>query len=364
MHPQVRSCTSFPLLMLLVALALAFFKGTTPTNQKLMQTLEAKRKDWNLDSRQLARASQEIATDLGLSTVVPDELRLFLYAKGVGSDLWSSERNKTFHVMAAELSVQRSLSGRLMRSSEDIILDQATIDRFVGKKESPGDRTRWLLEPEISGPVVRSVPEEVSWVFFRDEVPNSYVERVQHSGLCALHASIVLQHYLVQRSIRNTTGMVDLAAFLRQHADVELLRSFIFRDESGLSAEEALGKFLEISSELYRVFPFDVAPRHFHNSGPALVTCERLRQEVEDGDEWEYTGKPTGKVLPAGHAMVAVGYTKASDFLLQNWWGNKLFLKMDRRYLADSGCVFVFVSTPQSAIPSKFKLNFASHVQF
>jgi hypothetical protein len=76
--------------------------------------------------------------------------------------------------------------------------------------------------------------------------------------------------------------------------------------------------------------------------GPGLVSLHWLISDTYESNKFSYTGTRTKpKEQPSGHAMVAVGVRKdANDkvhFLLQNFWKNKEFIKIDYDYLDASG---------------------------
>jgi len=79
----------------------------------------------------------------------------------------------------------------------------------TGETTSPG-------EARTFGEFCKSQPvwgdKNKSYVVFRDHPAyngeNVFVERIQHSGLCYMHAPIVLQHYLVRMNSKEPVMML------------------------------------------------------------------------------------------------------------------------------------------------------------
>jgi hypothetical protein len=81
-----------------------------------------------------------------------------------------------------------------------------------------------------------------SYVIFRDHKllkgkPHAYVERVQMSGLCYMHAPVVMQHYLVAMSSVDKVPMLDIAKYMKRYMPVSSLSRHILEDFGGQSFE-------------------------------------------------------------------------------------------------------------------------------
>jgi hypothetical protein len=153
-----------------------------------------------------------IACDQTLDLVSQNDLCLFLYAKGIKSEIPRDCRILYFqHILEAEdiLHVPLKIKRNLIMAKERLIrIVQGGEKSYDFTEESENAFTKFI----------RNHPEwnsENSFVVFRDH-PNlsskkhSYVERFQKSGLCFMHAPVVLQHYLVSMHSDQHVPILDI----------------------------------------------------------------------------------------------------------------------------------------------------------
>jgi hypothetical protein len=156
---------------------------------------------------------------------------LFLYSKGILDYEKSFTRTDKFDDLleSPQFETARARLGRIAQSEETSIdftkREDNLFDKFI--KIYP----EWL--PNSSFVVFRDHPLLV-------HKPHAYVERIQLSGLCYMHAPIVLQHYLVTMHSNSTVPMLDMAAYMRRFLSSRALQGRIWDDEGGV---ETLSSF-------------------------------------------------------------------------------------------------------------------------
>ena len=210
---------------------------------------------------------------------------------------------------------------------------------------------------------------EVLGVFFDLRAMDSYlVIRRQKSGICCLHAGVVLQHYLnVLRAGVDDHTMMDICGFMRNDLDGLKKKQYIQKGTCGLGSEDFFRQIIGLPKhEFRRVSPYlkskdpdahdydvDYLFRNLVKDNrlqePALVSCFRIegnfhKQNVFDYEVAENTlleyaqskGKKEGEYVE--HSMVCVGAFKDSAskawFLLQNFWKGGFFKLVSSEYLA------------------------------
>ncbi|CAE7916434.1 unnamed protein product [Symbiodinium sp. KB8] len=233
---------------------------------------------------------------------------LFLYAKGILKQKASAVRRADFAALLTPDGMYEESLQRLRR----LVLE--------------GERSDVLDECNSFTRFLDSVPtwqdNAASYVAFRDNPRISccgLLERVQLSGLCYMHAPIVLQAYLVAMHSGSQTGtskMLDLADYIRKYRTAQELEDHIFRDEGGSS----------------RVFLAQILA---NASGLVGFDCTSMVEEDVGQDR----------------------------FLLQNWWSDKGFIEVDAEYLAGQEASLVFVQSDQPDIPVQFTRSSARHVE-
>jgi hypothetical protein len=208
-----------------------------------------------------------------------------------------------------------------------------------------------------------------SFVVFRDHEllkgkPHAYVERVQLSGLCYMHAPITLQHYLVAMSSNDAIPMLDMAEYLKKHMSAEALERRIWDDEGG-DSETFLKQILVKHPApvfLTRCGQEELEP-YLISFGPALISGFEVEEAFDSGN-WQHIG-PMTTALKGEHAMVLVGMRKEGDatrYLIQNWWKKKAFVEVDGEYLSACGAYVNFVQTRQTAM-GPYPTNTHEHVE-
>ncbi|CAE7796968.1 unnamed protein product [Symbiodinium sp. KB8] len=283
--------------------------------------MQEKAEDWNLSKEAIEAAAQLMLSDgQSLPTDLDERgiMLLFLYAKGISRQKASAERRAEFAALLTpddnyhyEQSLQRL--GRLVLEGErsDSVLDKCnSFTRFLDSVPAWQDNA-------------------ASYVAFRDDprISCGLLERVQLSGLCYMHAPIVLQAYLVAMHAGSQTGaskMLDLADYIRKHRTARELEF-----------------------------------------GPALVSGFVVTENFLEAKIHEHLGQDNSTEVGL-HSMVLVGHRKESGqdrFLLQSWWSDKSFIEVDADYLAAQQASLVFVQAEQPDIPAQFSTNSARHVE-
>jgi hypothetical protein len=307
-----------------------------------------------------------IVCDQTFDLVSQNDLCLFLYAKGIKSEIIRDDRIRDFErILHAEniLHVPLKIKRNLIMAKERLIrIVQDGEESYDFTEESENAFTKF----------VRKHPEwnsENSFVVFRDH-PNlsskkhSYVERFQKSGLCFMHAPVVLQHYLVSMHSDQHMPMLDIAAYLRQFMDPIALEKHIWNDEGGDSMEFILsilhsGDSTDLSHENADF------PKLLEQYGPALIRIQGFKVEQKfHSSSWQHLGVCSSEII-GKHAMILVGYRREkyeTRYLVQNWWKMKPFVEVDASYLRSCRSIVHFVETPQYEM-EKFQTNAHDHVE-
>jgi hypothetical protein len=199
------------------------------------------------------------------------------------------------------------------------------------------------------------------FVIFRDHPklkgkPHAHVERYQLSGLCYMHAPVVMQHYLLAMNTKEQTPMLDMIKYIRQHMSPENLYAHIWEDKGSSSYHFLMGILAEhpLPAEIKTV-PVDALlsvnlAQCLMRFGPGLVSFFKVTPAFFEVDNWSHTG-PVTEDHRGYHAMLLVGHREhngESRFLLQNWWRSKPYVEVDLANLESSGCSILFVKKPQS----------------
>jgi hypothetical protein len=223
--------------------------------------------------------------------------------------------------------------------------------------------------------------ENFSWTFFDAKAIKDYlVIRLQTSGICSLHAPVVVQHYL--QSLRIVRGkaegepcnhkMLDISDFLRTKLPREQQKRYVatgtcgitsldfFKAITGLESHHLESIQLPMKSESPFLFRKDVdslLTSYNHLKAPALVSSFRIEQAFHDFDILEgevekqnfrayaASQEKRGLVL---HSMVMLGMHKDDSsstvwILLQNFWKDRYFRLVSAEYLASCNPTIHFV---------------------
>lgn len=317
---------------------------------------------WNLGSDDEAKALALMKEDGLTKEEMDDPLRAFLYAKGIMRSEESIVRKTEFNnlldpdsarIPAEERDNLKAAKERLRRIVEkgedgrEFQPGQSAFDLFVTK------------HPEWS-------PDK-SFVVFRDHdllkgKKHAYVERVQLSGLCYMHAPVVLQHYLVAMNTSELVPMLDMADYLKKHMPADALQKRIWNDEGGNSVSFLKG-ILESDPELLHCLGRQNLEPCIKEFGPALLSSFDVEHDFVS-EEWQHL-KRKSRESKGLHAMLIVGVRKEGDsvrYLLQNWWKTKPFVEVSGAYIESCAGAIHFVQTKQDSIGS-FTTNPYSHVE-
>lgn len=200
------------------------------------------------------------------------------------------------------------------------------------------------------------------------------VLRCQLSGLCYLHAPVVLQHYMCCIGRNESYGsMVNVASFIQESFKGKLLLDYLLHNQGGNSLATLRQICNEPNLNIDRLTVPD--PKHGkseHNrtctkimnklrSKPALITEFIVEKKFHESPSTSFKGRVDLAQQKGMHAMVLVGVRKDPKdghfwFLLQNWWKGRFFIEVDGEYMATSGCTVIFVMETITVIPSKMPL--------
>ncbi|CAE7945034.1 unnamed protein product, partial [Symbiodinium sp. KB8] len=328
-----------------------------------------KAEDWHLSKQAIEAAAQSMLSDgQSLPTELDERgiMLLFLYAKGILKQKASAVRRAEFAALLLPDDIYEESKQRLRRlvlegeSSQSVLDNSNSFTRFLD------------LLPSWQG--------NSSYVAFRDDgrIRCGLLERVQLSGLCYMHAPVVLQAYLVAMhgTQTGTSKMLDLADYIRKYRTAQELEDHIFRDEGG-SSRVFLAQILANASGLEEFActsmvnkkvgqaNIDVIISNLKEFGPALVSGFMVTENFLDAKIHQHLGQDNSKEVGL-HAMVLVGHRTESGqdrFLLQNWWSDKSFIEVDPEYLAGQRALLVFVQSDQLDIPVQFSRSSARHVE-
>jgi hypothetical protein len=303
-------------------------------------------KEWRLDEDKINKAAKLYSLDYIWPVHEHDTLRLFLYAKGILADRTSFFRKGTFdqllngdHVDALQRLKTIVEEGEtvITRSVDDKF--GTSFDRFVSKHKE------WS--------------KGKAHVVFRDRVdldgkPHAHVERLQKSGLCYMHAGVVLQHYLVAMNREESVPMLNMAEYLKKYMSGESLYEQLWYDRGG----DSFNFFISILKD----YPGACAYLSYMNPdelsnlraqidqyGPGLVSGFSVTKDFT-GEQWQHAGFFKCSEFLGRHAMVLIGYRMVGEgqyrYLLQNWWRSKPYVEVDGKYLRSSLATVHFMTKP------------------
>jgi len=330
------------------------------------QHMQEKANDWNLSMEDIGAAAQLMVSDgQSLPTELDERgiMLLFLYAKGVLRQEVSEARKAKLAALLLPDDIYEESLERLRRlvlegeKGQSVLDDSNSFTRLLDSLPSWQDNS--------------------SYVAFRDDrrISCGLLERVQLSGLCYMHAPVVLQAYLVAMQT-TTSKMLELADYIRKYRAAQELEDHIFRDEGG-SSRAFLAQILANTSGLVgfdctSMVDEDVGQAIIHRIiknlkefGPALVSGFMVTENFLDAKTHQHLCQDSSNEFGL-HAMVLVGHRKDGGqdrFLLQNWWSDKSFIEVDAEYLAGQRASLVFVQSDQPDIPVQFSRNSARHVE-
>jgi hypothetical protein len=205
------------------------------------------------------------------------------------------------------------------------------------------------------------------------------VLRRQLSGLCYMHAPVVLQHYMSTiLHGDNNFKMIDVARFISEHWSAKEIVDYIERDLGGKSI-----MFLEQITEHLEYESISIPSK----SRKILYdeTCEELLRQLEkkpalvsgfDVDEnFQKEGLAfkgiKNKTHVGFHAMLLIGGRKGVDingeieyyFLLQNWWLNRFFIEVTGEYMNSCKAQLYFVTNNTIKTPEKITFIYSPYAE-
>jgi hypothetical protein len=188
-----------------------------------------------------------------------------------------------------------------------------------------------------------AAPAPAAYVAFRDDACGieQLVQRVQLHGNCAVHAPVVLQHYLVSRANKRPMPTVAIPDFLREHASKDVLSGIA--SGTGSDPVAILRAIAAPGSRLHECAFGNIADA-LRRYGPVLLPAWRVTSELRDASQWQHLGAPAPTAgasdLLGLHSMLVVGARQAAErngetrLLVQNWWRGKQFFELDEAFYA------------------------------
>ena len=316
----------------------------TPTNQQIMSMAERE------------RLAAEFVTELGLDWEGLTALKQYRAKRLMSEDFsWSPGHGDTLRYTTT------------FKKEFDTFVEK--IEAMKRDEESKED------EGAVKIPSI-----EFSWLFFDEEAIENYlVIRKQRSGICCLHASVLLQHYLqcLRSADQETTNhrMLDISQFIRENLEPAKKKKYIETGACGLGSEEFFKTITGLSST-HQLLPAPICKKSLdeyffycgvqnvirlfeHSQEPALVQQFAIEANFErevvhdrevDEAEFRAFGESKGKQRVL-HSMVLLGVRKVETedpgkpkvwFLLQNFWENDYFHLVSAEYLASCTATITF----------------------
>jgi hypothetical protein len=306
--------------------------------------------EWKLEQSDIEAAARLYSQDYRKKRkrADPSKLLLFLYAKGILAEEESFFRKASFEGLFAAKTV------KLQKALE-------RLKTIVEKGETTP--TRLTLEAaSVFNVFANSHPEwnaENSFVVFRDHdnlqgKSHALVERFQKSGLCYMHACVVLQHYLVAMNNNDQVPMLNMAEYLKKYMPSDRLYQHIWNNKGGDSLD-FLKHILKERPNSKSIFhcsnwnDLEFMNEYLYLYGPGLVSGFCVAKNFI-GTEWQHLGNYEVEKFEGRHAMVLVGCRSVGGekrYLLQNWWKSKPYVEVDVDYLLSSEATVHFIMEPQ-----------------
>ena len=198
--------------------------------------------------------------------------------------------------------------------------------------------------------------------FDTEQCERIMVIRKQTSGLCYLHAPVVMEHYLIAiATAGENSSTYDIGKYEAHVLTGDCLVNFLLKDEGG-SSQNTLKELCGLT---------EVDTKHFHipdkeddliysntcqiifervAQSPALISTFRVYPEFHQTDAVSFSCIPQQDVtmtrIPM-HSMVLIGARKTTSgdyfFLLQNWWEGRYFIEVSGEYLHHCQAEITFV---------------------
>lgn len=304
--------------------------------------------EWKLTEGDIETAAERFALDYGTKNINPTKFLLFLYAKGI---------------LAAKSSVIRKVEFQELLAAETTDSKKALVrlTTIVEKGETTPTRLKMEADSVFDDFVTKHKEwkEKGSFVVFRDHQnlkgkSNALVERFQKSGLCYMHACVVVQHYLVAMNNDEEVPMLNMAEYLKKYMPGDRLYQHIWNNMGGDSLDFLEG-ILKESPDSENILhcsnrsDLDSMDKLIESYGPGLVTGFCVAKDFV-GTNWQHLGKYKVEKFEGRHAMVLVGSRIVHGkmrYLLQNWWKSKPYVEVDVDYLLSSKATIHFIKEKQ-----------------
>jgi hypothetical protein len=179
-----------------------------------------------------------------------------------------------------------------------------------------------------------------------------------HSGLCYMHAPMMLQHYLVCKYKQGNCSheILDLARFTIETLSSSHLKRNIFNEREAVRSRDFLHHIVQegtvAQSVSYDIIDSSLLKRY----GPLLVPNFMVTDGFCSNGRLVHTGYAGNGDL-GSHAMLLIGVRMEAGsprFLLQNWWRHCQFVEVDTDYMQSSLTLPYLVTTPQTFVPAGF----------
>ena len=198
-----------------------------------------------------------------------------------------------------------------------------------------------------------------------DKWASLLVLRTQNSGLCYLHAPVVLEHYLIAISTNcGVYSSIDIGLYESDLLSGESLVEFLVKNRGGNSQKtlKDICKLQEHQTKRYAIPDKDELPEAYAqtcekvfmrvSNEPALVSVFTVFPDFKDATKVSFVGLPNFGDSDEKHSMVLIGARKSTSgdyfFLLQNWWDTKYFVEVSGDCMYHCGALITFVNVPIS----------------
>lgn len=200
--------------------------------------------------------------------------------------------------------------------------------------------------------------------FSSEQIERIMVIRKQNSGLCYLHAPIVLEHYLIAIATGcQCSSTYNIGKYYENYLLTENKMVDFLLKEVGGSSEKTLRelcnlkdtdtetinipskkRFSKSHDEICKYVLDTVAEK------PALISSFKVYKDFLSPDAETFSDTTYCESQLGLHSMVLIGARKSSDgkyfFLLQNWWEGKFFIEVSGEYISHCNAEIIFVNIP------------------
>lgn len=214
-----------------------------------------------------------------------------------------------------------------------------------------------------------------------EHIKDLKVIRRQMSGLCFIHAPVVLQHYLCSIGSDGLVNneMLDIEKVSSKFYKGDALYDYIIRNEGGSS----LNVLRDIIAPENRISKISIPNKSMLANlysqtcqtvtqllqiKPALVSGFVVDDNFQTSNSVSFRGTVNHRSIKGLHAMVLIGaridpVDGEYWFLLQNWWKDRFFIEVTGEYLASSECSLNFVENTITSISETLPLTHSSYAE-